>query len=362
MPKPSRRALLTGLLGAGTAFGVGALGRPTGAEAARTTNPSAAAARSGRTREYWLQVESMPHRVVPSGHNEMTGRPFTGRDSITAVVYRAYSPGWQHPLPASADLGPNTGFPGPVLRAEVGDEVIVHVRNHDTHYRQPHSLHVHGLRYRSDSDGAWVATAPSPDGAIPFGASYTYHYQALPSSAGTWPYHDHSVDFRIPGSGGPSMSSSMPGMDDSGDGVMELGAELGLVGHVIVTEPHEKRPDREFYLVMHDFYADDLGDIDGDLDCFNGRAFLGNTPTFTARVGEHVRWHVVALGTEFHVFHLHGHRWRSAAGPYVDAVLLGPATSTVVDYVEDNPGRWLYHCHVVDHMMGGMVGWYTVTG
>jgi FtsP/CotA-like multicopper oxidase with cupredoxin domain len=359
MQKPSRRAMLSSLLGGGAALGVGALTSPAAAEPDRNANRLT---RSGRTREYWLQVESMPHQVVPTGRNGMTGRPFTGRGSVTAVVYRAYSRNWHRPLPASADLGPNSGFPGPVLRAEVGDEVIVHVRNHDTHYRRPHSLHVHGLRYRPDSDGAWVATAPEPGAAIAYGDSYTYHYQAVPSSVGSWPYHDHSVDFRIPGGGGSSMGSGMgSGMGDPDDGVMELGAELGLIGHVIVTEPHERRPDREFYLVMHDFYADDMPDIDGDLDCFNGRAFLGNTPTFTARVGEHVRWHVVALGTEFHVFHLHGHRWRSAAGPYVDAVVLGPATSTVVDYVEDNPGRWLYHCHVVDHMMGGMIGWYTVT-
>ena len=30
------------------------------------------------------------------------------------------------------------------------------------------------------------------------------------------------------------------------------------------------------------------------------------------------------------------------------------------DYVEENPGTWLYHCHVIDHMMGGMVGHYVV--
>ena len=31
-----------------------------------------------------------------------------------------------------------------------------------------------------------------------------------------------------------------------------------------------------------------------------------------------------------------------------------------VEYTEDNPGDWLYHCHVTDHMAGGMVGRYTV--
>jgi FtsP/CotA-like multicopper oxidase with cupredoxin domain len=30
------------------------------------------------------------------------------------------------------------------------------------------------------------------------------------------------------------------------------------------------------------------------------------------------------------------------------------------DFIEDNPGKWLYHCHVTDHMMGGMSGLYVV--
>jgi FtsP/CotA-like multicopper oxidase with cupredoxin domain len=37
------------------------------------------------------------------------------------------------------------------------------------------------------------------------------------------------------------------------------------------------------------------------------------------------------------------------------------AATLTVDYIEDNPGRWLYHCHVTDHMMGGMIGYYDVT-
>lgn len=31
-----------------------------------------------------------------------------------------------------------------------------------------------------------------------------------------------------------------------------------------------------------------------------------------------------------------------------------------MEYTEDNPGAWLYHCHVTDHMAGGMVGFYKV--
>ena len=28
---------------------------------------------------------------------------------------------------------------------------------------------------------------------------------------------------------------------------------------------------------------------------------------------------------------------------------------------EDAPGTWLYHCHVEDHMMHGMIGIYRVS-
>ena len=28
--------------------------------------------------------------------------------------------------------------------------------------------------------------------------------------------------------------------------------------------------------------------------------------------------------------------------------------------VEDNPGRWFYHCHVFSHLHMGMNGWYVV--
>ncbi|MFD0327971.1 multicopper oxidase domain-containing protein [Streptacidiphilus monticola] len=139
-----------------------------------------------------------------------------------------------------------------------------------------------------------------------------------------------------------------------GGGTMEIGAQLGLVGVLVVTDHHTPDVDREFALVFHDLYANDVPSLAQDLDLFNGYAFLGNTPTFHARAGERVRWRIVALGKEFHVFHLHGHRWRSGLGyqGWVDSQIVGPSTSLTVEYTEDNPGDWLYHCHVVDHMMG----------
>jgi FtsP/CotA-like multicopper oxidase with cupredoxin domain len=101
----------------------------------------------------------------------------------------------------------------------------------------------------------------------------------------------------------------------------------------------------------------DTAPVDRDLDAFNGGVFLGNIPVFRVRVGDRVRWRIAALGKELHVFHLHGHRWRFN-GRFDDALLLAPATTLTFDYTEEDPGTWLYHCHVTDHMMGGMVGHY----
>jgi hypothetical protein len=80
---------------------------------------------------------------------------------------------------------------------------------------------------------------------------------------------------------------------------MELGAELGLFGMIAITDSRTPRIDREFVLFFHDMYSADLPPFDRDWDCFNGFAYLGNTPTFRARVGERVRWRVAALRTEF---------------------------------------------------------------
>ena len=48
--------------------------------------------------------------------------------------------------------------------------------------------------YKPESDGAWLASdAGKPGTAVALGETYTYTWKVLPSSVGTWPYHDHSM-------------------------------------------------------------------------------------------------------------------------------------------------------------------------
>ena len=98
----------------------------------------------------------------------------------------------------------------------------------------------------------------------------------------------------------------------------------------------------------------------GDFQTINGRAFVGNTPVFRARVGETVQWDVMGMGSEHHTFHVHGHRWRAPGWCRATPQTVGPAESFRVRWREHAPGTWLYHCHVEDHMAAGMIGTYRV--
>ena len=77
--------------------------------------------------------------------------------------------------------------------------------------------------------------------------------------------------------------------------------------------------------------------------------------------------HVIELvnRTAFeHPLHLHGHTFRVIARngraepnpPFRDTVLLQPDESAEIAFVADNPGQWMFHCHVLEHQETGMMG------
>lgn len=333
----SRRHLLKGITFGGAGVALGAGGTLAGCQ---PFDPDQQGSIRGTLREYWIQADSFFHNLVPNGHDTMMDMHYTPQQtSYWAIGYRAYTPNWGSLLAGNDDIGSNTGIPGPILRAQVGDTVRIHFRNNDTHYHAPHSMHTHGFHYTSSNDGAWHGTANTPGTAINVGETYTYEWTTAANSVGTWLYHDHSK---------PT------------NGIMEFGAQLGLFGMVAIIDSSVPSVDKELYLFFHDLYQSNIPSLAQDFDCFNGASFLGNTPTFKVKVGQRVRWRVAALGKEFHIFHLHGHRW-TFNGRNDDALVFGPATTLTFDYVEDAPGTWLYHCHVTDHMMGGMVGFYVAS-
>jgi FtsP/CotA-like multicopper oxidase with cupredoxin domain len=93
----------------------------------------------------------------------------------------------------------------------------------------------------------------------------------------------------------------------------------------------------------------------------NGKAYEDAIPPFEGKVGERQRWRVISIGREFHTWHIHGHRWIGESGTLTDNVVLGPGMYTTFEFVEDAAGEWLSHCHVPDHMAGGMMAKYVVS-
>lgn len=341
-----RNLLIGGALVGGSLAAVGGIAvavqsmTPNNNTTAQTQQPT-----TGTIREYWVQADSFYHNLVPTGVDNMMGMKYqANQSSYWAVGYIAYTPNWDKPLAGNDDIGANTGIPGPVFRGSVGDTIRVHFRNNDSHYRYPHSMHPHGVQYTPANDGAYIVSDVQPGAKVEFGQTYTYEWQVKPNSVGTWVYHDHSASVTV--------DSNM---------LMEFGAELGMFGFLVLTDASTKPVTKEFFTFLHDLYQADISVLAQDYDCFNGASYLGNTPTFTAKIGDTIRWHIGALGKEFHAFHIHGHRWSSFNGQFVDVVMLGPSTATSFDFVADNPGKWLYHCHVTDHMMGGMMGMYVIT-
>jgi len=267
--------------------------------------------------------------IVPNGRDAIMGMKVPPADSVMdTVVYRRYTPHWRTPMPnAPRSSSDGLVIPGPLIQARVGDRLRIHFKNMDTLRHQPHSMHFHGVHYAPSSDGAYVPGFSGKDANVKPGQSYTYRLTAGEDSVGVWPYHDHS----------PSMTDSIGG---------------GMFGMLSIFGRTERAPDREFEVVLAPM---------GKFMTIDGRAFVGNTPVFHAKVGEVVQWDVMAMGSDFHTFHVHGHRWLGPGNVPRDTQTVGPAESYRIRWREDAPGTWLYHCHVEDHMMKGMIGIYRVS-
>jgi hephaestin len=91
----------------------------------------------------------------------------------------------------------------------------------------------------------------------------------------------------------------------------------------------------------------------------NGFSY-GRLPGLTMKVGEHVRWYLMATtGFEIHAPHWHGNTVLINA-MRTDVAALLPMGMVTAEMVPDDPGTWLFHCHVGPHLMAGMQAVYRV--
>lgn len=325
---------------------------------------------------YYVAAESELWDYAPAGKDEVCGLPLspallanrqTGKTRYVAYTDATFG--------ARALATPSLGILGPVLRGVVGEYLVVTFLNRTS---EPLSMHPHGVKYDKDSEGSYYQPGPGLGAAVAPGATFTYVWfldeqsGPLPSepSSRAWLYHGHVTGDRE--------------------------ANLGLVGAIIVTDPKRARPDgtpadvdREFASLFMIFDESGLDDAaveaaeyanlpgaapaalswaetqqtlqQGMRYAINGRLF-GNLPGLEMNEGERTRWYLFALGSEqdIHTPHWHGLRVIEDGRRRTDVVELLPATMKVADLIADNPGTWLYHCHVAEHMREGMFARFVV--
>lgn len=317
---------------------------------------------AGKTRDYYIAAEDVVWDFAPSGQNlvhcmDATGHcdipePWTNSHVFNKTRYIQYT---DATFTIKVEQPEWLGVLGPIIRAEVGDTVVVHFCNHSE--SGSYGMHPHGFRYTKDNEGAMYqgvndGTPPGAGAQVVPGACFDYKWYAdrdsgpgkAEDSSKVWWYHSH--------------------VDEPAE------TNAGLLGPIIITARGMANPDgspidvdKEFVTAF--FIFDELaGEEPGLMHSINGYIF-GNLRGLVAKNGDRVRWHVLGMGNEvdLHTPHWHGKTLSIGAKDFevrTDVVNILPATMITADMKADNPGEWLFHCHVADHIYAGMATTYEI--
>jgi FtsP/CotA-like multicopper oxidase with cupredoxin domain len=354
----------------------------------------------GKIRTYYIAADEVDWDYAPGGVNKMMGMKFDGYSKVFVekgphrigtvyrkAIYREYADDTFSHLKPRAPEWDHTGILGPILRAEVGGTISILFKNNAS---RPYSMHPHGVFYDKDSEGAPYDDGTSgkdkEDDAVPPGKTHVYTWK-VPERSGpgpndpssiVWLYHSHTNELKD--------------------------IESGLVGAMIITrrgmadaDGRPKDVDREFVCLFSYFDENASWYLDHNIQTYTSNpkgtnklefipadeegnaSFLGsgftvaNTkfaingyvygtgPMMVMKRGERVRWYLLDLG-EFvssHTPHWHGNVVLHD-GKHTDVITLMQAEMETADMVPDNPGIWMFHCHIDDHMDAGMATLYKV--
>jgi FtsP/CotA-like multicopper oxidase with cupredoxin domain len=220
--------------------------------------------------------------------------------------------------------GYNGQIPGPTLRFREGEKIRIYYRND---LDEASSVHWHGLIVPNSMDGVGLLTQPP---VMP-GETFVYEF-TIPSTPGTFMYHAHMND-------------------------MEQVA-MGLSGAFIV-EPRDGgdgRFDQDHVMVLNNIQGHYL---------INGKEFP-NVDPWVVETGDLLRVRMINISPiEVHPMHFHGHFTKEIARDGTDlasaaearvenTVLVAPGQTVDVEVKMNAPGKgaWLFHCHVLSHVMG----------
>ncbi|MFC4731340.1 multicopper oxidase family protein [Salipiger abyssi] len=104
----------------------------------------------------------------------------------------------------------------------------------------------------------------------------------------------------------------------------------------------------------------------GQFWALSGQVGMNDTPFASLDRGETVCLKLTNDTAFAHAMHLHGMHFRQVAedgtlGPMRDTILSYPDEPLEIAFVANNPGKWLFHCHMLGHAASGMTTWINVS-
>jgi hypothetical protein len=272
---------------------------------------------------------------VPVQTPDLKDLPFTVENGVK-VFHLVAEPVKQQIAPnKTIDVwGFNGSAPGPTIQIVQGDRVRIIV---DNHLPEPTSMHWHGFEIPIDMDGGpGLSQEPIKPGGH-FVYEFTLHQE------GTFFYHSH----------------------------MAMQEMFGMLGAFIMHPRGASAPrvDKDFVVMLQEYAVLPNNSVPNTMNMefnwlvLNGKSGPATTPLIV-RLGDRVRIRMVNLGMDHHPMHLHGHtfyvtgteggRIPQTAWVPGNTVLVGVAQARDIEFIANNPGDWMFHCHLPHHMMNQM--------
>eukprot|EP00884_Botryococcus_braunii_P010532 jgi/Botrbrau1/19480/Bobra.0609s0001.2 len=291
--------------------------------------------------------------------SENSSSPFTRRFKAHYVEYTDASYKYRKVRSAANQY---LGFLGPVMRASVGDTLVLHLRNN---VHDKITIHAHGMFYHKDSEGAPYNDLTSGqdklDDAVPPGGSHTYTW-FVPERSGPgpeepssvmWMYHSHyrEVSDTHAGLVGPIIVTRK-GLTDPEGRPKDVDREMVVFYNIV-----DEGPDGSFFYERNREDREEAAHELEDPDKFytiNGYTYC-NGPEMKAVEGERLRFYTMSLGTEdgLHNFDLVASTPRQQ-GNDAQGLVLMPGSMHTVDVLAQTGGDFLLRCRVSEHLQAGM--------
>ena len=331
--------------------------------------PASAQAYQPTTRIYYIAAENVVWDYAPAGMDPMTHDPIpspwgdqTKYNKTRFIEYTDATFTAKKPQPAWL------GILGPVIRGVEGDTIKVVFYNKAS---KPYSMHPHGLLYDKNNEGASAEMSPKMD----MSASPNYNAEMDGLGARIMPGEKYTYTWFV-------SHNSAPQVGEGGSKVWWYHSHVdavqdtydGLLGPIVITSAKYANPDatptdvdKEFVTMFMIFDESKPGmtadQKEGSMKhTINGYIF-DNLPGLVMNKGDKTRWYLLGMGNEIdiHTPHWHGEVvLNRETNTYTDVMELLPGSMKTVDMVAYNPGTWMYHCHVADHITAGMIAMFTV--